>query len=408
MRFLWLIAALLLLTSGFLYHSLSNILHTSQEVTILLAGVPFILAGFIFIKRDSVAQIIQQKIAPTWSRSTFAAYFFTVVAWVSTYLLVAFIFILRISILYQDEWRTHNDYIFERGFWRSLFERQNEHLAIIPSGLYQANYYLFADNEFWLILINTGFMLSIGGLFVYHLYRALRSKWNLAITVLCCSVLGFSVFWLASDTMLFWTVGVSNNLGVLGATLAATVLAKANSLTHWKTLLLFTLCALLASFSFGGGVATWMFGCIAAFFKATDKKVTIGYLVLALIGGLATVGYFALSGGGSVTFSLLDIALIAPTLIGSPFTFLLRPFTAATSLPYIALGIGMAGILWGAFLLYYFFIQRRSIVQERQPKDLQQILFFTLMALFVVGCAILIGFSRGNGDFTYALSDRYN
>lgn len=408
MRFLWLVAAPLLLACGFLYVTLSTVLHTSQEVAVLLAGIPLGLAGLILTKRNEATQVIQQKIAPTWNRSTFAAYLFASIVLVSTYLLIAFIFILRISILFQDEWRTHNDYIFERGFWRSIFERQNEHLTIVPSFLYQVNYYLFDDNEFWLLLLNTGMLLVIGWIFTSHLYAALRPKMSRALSITSCSILLFSIFWLASDVMLFWTVGISNNLGALGAVLAATVLAKANSLTSLTTIALFALCALLSSFSFGGGVATWAFGFLAALFLANNTKITFGYLAFALLGGFATVGYYVLTDRGTEASSFMDLVMIVPTLIGAPFTFLFRSFLSSDSLPLLALGIGLIGIVTGLFWLYYFFIKLRPKMEKLPTNTQRHVLFFTLVALFVVGCALLIGLSRGNGNFAYALSDRYH
>ncbi|GEM_PF-6897536 len=408
-KFLSATAVLFFLKSFVSFFCYRYILFTPFDTSFIAAAVPFIIGLLIIVYREKSATFIQDNLLSNYQKQHRLYYVLTTLAFIGCYFTLIATFLLSNTVLWQDEWRHFNDYLFLKDTSSSILDRQNGHLMIIPNAIFLANYYLLGAKEIWLILLNNITLLIITAVIVTNLFKTLKEKVVTIVNIASCAILALSIFWLAGSVTLFWGIGIHNNLAALGTTFAVYSLSRQQKIGYFKAMLFFIIGATLSSSCFGAGSATWALGIIAAILLRQNYKIVFSYLLVGLLGGFLTIGYYTITkGGGIIKFELLPFIKSIPAFLGASFTQMFAGFLSPSLINILAIIIGFLGLIVLVIKAFSFWMDSQKEANLRFYKTPEGVLFHLLLAFFGVACGVLVGLGRVKGDLTHALDGRYH
>ncbi|MFK7978561.1 MAG: hypothetical protein AB8G86_01145 [Saprospiraceae bacterium] len=408
-KFLVATSILFLLKSFVSFFCYRYLLFMPFDTALVTAAVPLILGVIGLVYKEKITQFLQNEVLSDANKQHRLYYWLTAIAFVGFYFTIITTFLLSYTVLWQDEWRHFNDYLFKKDTYHSIFDRQNGHLMIIPNAIFLANMHLLTAKEIWLILLNNITLLFITAVLIRNLYHTLKGQIKPIANIASCAILALSVFWLAGDVTLFWGIGIHNNLAALGTTFAAYSLSRQEKIGPYKGMLYFVIGAMLSSCCFGAGSATWVLGFVAAILLRQNFKFVLSHLVIGLLGGFLTIGYYTLSrGGGIIKFEIIPFIQSIPAFLGACFTQMLNGFLAASMINIISITLGLIGLLLLGIKAFSFWKDTSKAVEFRFYKKPAGMLFPLLLAFFGVACGVLVGLGRVKGDLTHALDGRYH
>jgi len=184
----------------------------------------------------------------------------------------------------KDDWRHLNDYLFEKSLWESIFDRQNNHLMILPNLFFLANLYILNGQTSNLAFLNIGLWGASGLIIAFlankHITKTSNKLGPLFLTLCILAIM----FVITSSSTQFWGIGIHNHFVVFFATVCAFVLsAGSQQISSLKTVSFFVVLAFLASASFSTGLALWALGGAAAISQKNSLRVIFTYIIIGII-----------------------------------------------------------------------------------------------------------------------------
>jgi len=242
---------------------------------------------------------------------------------------------------YADQWR-HYAHLLTLPFPANVFEFDNGHAEILPNLLRLLDLFSFGGHETLQILCAAALAMSATALFM----RASRDPGTApALRAAQLLVIALGVFWLGNLRALTQPgdgVHVYLVLTCLGAALCLTL--DVSERDYAKALLASAFCV-VASFSFGSGIATFVAVLAVLFVQRGPSRVWLIPAAALLAAGIA---YAALAGPhGGDQHAILPAALTSVRVLGTPFVYVAWPLldpaaAAAVPAPLDGLSIGIA------------------------------------------------------------------
>jgi hypothetical protein len=246
---------------------------------------------------------------------------------------------LGIRELYADQWREYKK-LLELPFPINVLTQDNGHRLVFPSLLRLVELRIFDGNQLVQLASGALFALATWVVIVTTVLRDPSVRENNRWSILALG--GFALFWLANARMLLHgNEAVNVYLVVLAVVSGLALISSPQGST--KRVALASLAGLIASLSFGPGIAAFVgFGVVLLL-----KRHRAGILIVLSSLVIALVLQFALPGGQvlpqAVNLRPLDNANTAATWLSSMWFHLLGPFVQTTVGDVLPLGLDALG-----------------------------------------------------------------
>jgi hypothetical protein len=365
----------------------------------------------IHVVDNLISTEMHPKKAGLLSRSLFLSCMIIAGITVAWSLLVYFLF--HYNIFYHDEWLFYNHRLVplvEHQAWALIWAARNGHRIVFPALIQAGNLAWFNANLSNLIILNVAAQIASAWVLSRVALKELGDQFSgWLLTALILAVL----LWLGNQYAINWGFGLTFTLGVLGAVTGCYCVFRSVSAAttrgHWFWLAAGMAGALLASLSWGSGVAVWPVLVLMSLALRLPRSATF---TLMLSGAAIIVAYMVPAPGDtgfhiSLTANADDIATAANMalgMLGNMPAHLFSPFASKNS-AWLSLFARAAGLLdllcFGGLVLLWW----------RQRRTRNWLLPLLGVVLFVIGTAAIIGVVRGNifGIYThrYGLIGRY-
>ena len=328
-------------------------------------------------------------------------------SWLSTILLIIAILLFGFAgflsiwtvanyhfpFLWVDEWTSFRFFV-EHGLWPSIFCLHNGHPVMLTNIFYRLLLIVFDGAAEARVLVSTGFAAVSSGLLGWLSLRSVPRKHGVGKLALAASYLAVFTtgLWLAMGHMLLWGIGLHDYLVVFGVVMAAwgiVLLLTNDAVTDKVGLSLVVFGCLVATWSFGLGVALWGASALVLFLNRYPTRWTIGLLALGVLVFAGTL-YFVPScytlerqTHQSLELHLLDIIKLIPALLGGAFVNAFK-FGYTDWWLKVAQAVGSLGLM---ATVYWSFRQR-----YREPDAATAGLLTVIW--FCIGAAFLIALGR--------------
>ncbi|HEY2395838.1 MAG TPA: hypothetical protein VGH81_07685 [Rudaea sp.] len=234
---------------------------------------------------------------------------------------------------YADQWR-HYAHLLTMPFPSNVFEVDGGHVEVLPHLLRLADLHFFAASEWLQIIAGTLFALVAVVLLVQVIWSDRSIARPTRMACLLAAVLG--VYWLGNLRALAQSgdsVHVYLILTCLAVALLLLLRSNAGGIAT-RDLLGASSCCVVATFSFGTGIATFAAVLAVLFVRRAPPRQ---WLLVVLVGALTLAAYFALPQASARYAPVsLDTALTSLRLLGATFVYLFWPLldpAAAASSP---------------------------------------------------------------------------
>jgi len=232
-----------------------------------------------------------------------------------------YLFLGRWPVTHQDFWVFYDNFLHRSWFYSSIV-KYNGHSLIFPCQIWLANLHFFHGSQDSLFAIGLAFELAATAILLLAIFRdrSIDATIRIAATV----TIIFGNFWMGRASMT--ASGAFNcaySLVLVGATLAFLCLPKlAGESDRQATLLVTILVAnVVASFSFGTGMAAWGATLVTAYcLRARGWKLA----VLAAAATASAVIFLALPPHGSAASFGASLPLSRPATYLTLFGYLCR------------------------------------------------------------------------------------
>jgi len=294
---------------------------------------------------------------------------------------------------FVDEWTSFRFFV-EHGFWPSVLCLHNGHPIMLTNLFYRLLLVVFDGAAEARVLVSTGLAAVSSGLLGLLALRSIpRGGYVDSVALTASYVAVFTLgLWLAMGHMLLWGIGLHDHLVVFGVVMAAWGVVRLltnDAATNAVGLLLVVFGCLLATWSFGFGIALWGATAWVLFLNRYPARWTFTLLAL---GGLVFAGtlYFVPScytlerhSYQSLEPHLLDVVKLIPALLGGAFVNAFK-LTPSDWWLKVAQTIGFLGLTATAYW---------SFRQRYRESDVSIAGLLTVM-WFCIGAAFLITLGR--------------
>lgn len=272
---------------------------------------------------------------------------------------VVYLFLGRWPVTHQDFWVFYDNFLHRSWFYSSIV-KYNGHSLIFPCQIWLANLHFFHGSQDSLFAIGLAFQLAGTAILLCAIFR--DKSLDATIRVAATATVIFGNFWMGRASMT--ASGAFNcaySLVLTGAVLAFLCLPKLAGESNRQVALLVTviLANVVASFSFGTGMAAWGSTLLTAY----CLRVRVWQLVvLAAAAAVSTVIFLALpphdsaaSFGGNLPLNqpatYLTLFVYLCRLLGSPWLHMCAAWSGAkdpdeTAYVGMAMGAGLFAVVF--------------------------------------------------------------
>ncbi|MEY3855501.1 MAG: hypothetical protein RIS68_1515, partial [Bacteroidota bacterium] len=260
-----------------------------------------------------------------------------------------------------------------------LFRVDNDHSLAIPRLIVWLNQDVEGAVDFK--HINQYIILALIAFFASLTWRFTRL--NLRLDYLL--PIGFLLFQPHFYEVINWPIAGLQHIHILLFVIITLVLLEKS-----KSLLGPILCAFLAGFTFGNGVALFVLIAVYLFFEGRKKEVLWAFSSLGIY-LLALLPIFNFSQHAKFGFSLLNTSFFTFGILGS----LALEFTKSQDVYAICFGAFIFGCM--SYFVYQKWVKKNRSVDS----------FYFYLLIFVVGATLVISIPRSGDDWTFFHSSRY-
>ncbi len=372
------------------YWILNNLLDFPSEPSFWITCITVLFSLLLFSKRNSLIALFDNN-GPKVFLCGCAIAVFSSIFLIQYY--AASIVLLKMPVLFADEWHVFHKIITSEDLLGTLFTRYNHHPNYFLNILYWINLTLFECSISWFNLLNISSILGISFLFLRIVRDGSSAEKYETLTLAMISATW--AFFIMGANNMFWNLAY---LPVFSSTLALYGLSIQTKKNYQNGMLIFFLGALITSISFGSGALLWLLGILAALVKRFHLKLIMAYAFIGLCGSALTLNVFSLSNSAVTPPSTYNLILAIPAFLGRTLTMPFYENLAQGAFPQAEITLGCIGLMIFASLI---FICRNFL------KENILVLFAALLSLYAIGFSFLIAFGRMKSNLTLMTAGRY-
>ena len=299
------------------------------------------------------------------------------------------------TTLTLDQWRFYTDY-FAKPFPENILTLQNGHPTAVPGLVRLADVHLAGANNHLILVVGILLTISAACLISWIIWRS--QELDNPIKMICISLTWMAIFWLANTRVLAHDPVLSYSIATLSFTVAIWYLIRANEVYRQegrteglnKTLLAAAFACLIATFSFGSGILTWVVILIIMVVLRLPLK-NIGFwgalFVVSLVLRTLLPGR-GLNAAG-LSFNPVNVLEAASAWLGAPVIYILRN----VGLEDIPGRLVICTMLGGLALLALTLIFLKKLIKPHRISSLE--ICGLALSAFGAGMALLIAIGRG-------------
>jgi len=293
------------------------------------------------------------------------------------------------TVIARDQWRIYDHYL-SNSFPGNVLAVQNGHRPVVPGLFFLADLHLLGASNYFLGVAGMSLAALVAGLWSRLAWR--ETAFDATTRALAAGIPWIAVFWLASErTLGHGSEAVQNFCTLSGLLLGVRAIARARDSPHRLAMApLAAAGCLVATFSFGSGIVSW----VVVVGVALGAGAPAGSLALLAGGFLVTTAIYvsavwrpALRSYSGLGATLQDAAV----WLGAPLYYALRPFRPRGIDPDTGFGLS-CGLLGGLGLALAGGLVARRLLRRQAGSELE--VWSTALVAFVAGTAFSVAVGR--------------